>query len=197
MLRAGRGLVVDGIVALDAADEGAAEDTGQERVLAPRLHAAAPARIAEDVDVRTPVGEAGVRIGAPVRKRGGVLRASLVRNRLGHLPDQVGIERRRLSDRLGKHGCTPVARHAVQRLVPPPVGRDAKPLNAGRPVHQLTAFLRKRHLRDEFPRLGAESGDFRLRGRLGRERSDERGKDYRKQKSFHRQSPIRRSAGRS
>ena len=60
VLGGGDGAEVFGIVALDAFDEGCAEAGGEEGIFAVGFLAAAPARIAEDVDVGRPDGEAVV-----------------------------------------------------------------------------------------------------------------------------------------
>ena len=58
MLGRGNGAIVARIVALQARHEGDAHAAGQEGIFAVGLLAAAPARIAEDVDVRRPEVEA-------------------------------------------------------------------------------------------------------------------------------------------
>src|SRR5690606_4844031 len=58
MFRASRRQQVVGMAALQSADEGDAESRREKRVLAIGFLAAAPARIAKDVDVRRPKGEA-------------------------------------------------------------------------------------------------------------------------------------------
>ena len=57
VLAGGHGAEVIQVRALHAADEGAAHAAGQERILAVGLLAAAPAWVAEDVDVRRPEGQ--------------------------------------------------------------------------------------------------------------------------------------------
>src|ERR1035438_9739309 len=67
---------------------------GQVRVFAVGLHAAAPARIAHQVDVRRPEGEALVHapLAAPLELV--VLGASLVGDGRGHAENESGIPRR-------------------------------------------------------------------------------------------------------
>ncbi len=78
----GRGyqLEVFGIVALQAFDEFDAHACGEERIFAEGLHAAAPARIAKDIDVRRPEGEAGEAAAIVVAKGLVVLGAALDRD---------------------------------------------------------------------------------------------------------------------
>ena len=56
VLASGDGAEVVEVISLDSGDEGHAEPGGEERVLAVGLLAAAPAGIAEDVDVGGPEG---------------------------------------------------------------------------------------------------------------------------------------------
>lgn len=170
VLRAGRRLQVDGIVPLDAADERDAHPSGEVRIFAPRLDAASPAGIAEDVHVRTPEVEPRVHLppasGGDGRK---ILDAPLVRNRRGDLAHELRIETRRHADRLGEHGRASVAPDAVQRLAPVIVGGDAEPGNRRSLVPELRALLVDRHLRDQRRRLRLQLL-HRRRGSSRRER---------------------------
>ena len=59
------------------------------------------------------------------------------------------VERRREADGLGKYRRGAGARHAVQRLVPPFVGRNSEPRNRRRIVLQLRHLLFECHARHE------------------------------------------------
>ena len=58
--------------------------------------------------------------------------------------DQRLVERRRQRDGLWEDGGLSGARHAVQRFVPPIVGRDAQARDRRRFVHQSARFLGRR-----------------------------------------------------
>src|SRR5205085_6863875 len=110
---------------------------GEVRVLAVGLLAAAPARVAEDVDVRRPEGEALVaRALAPPRELV-VLGPRLVADRGRDVAHEGRVERRRHPDGLGEHGGRARAGHAVEAFVPPLVGGYPEAGDGRRVVHEL------------------------------------------------------------
>src|ERR1700679_403724 len=122
MLGRGDGAVIFGIVALDAFDEGCAEAGGEERVFAVGLLAAAPAGIAEDVDVGRPDGQAVVAVVVVVREGVVVLGAGLRRDDCADLLDERGVPRGGVADGLREHGGEAGAGDAVDAFVPPVIG---------------------------------------------------------------------------
>ena len=155
MLGTSMGLVVLLVITLHALYILDTEDGHQIRVLSVGLLAAAPAGIAEDVDVRAPEGQLGIaRIVAglitdieDVVVRTVPIGAGLVRYGRENLVDAVGIEGCGHADRLGIHGVS-VLTDAVACLAPPVVGRDAEPVDGDGLVHHEADLL-----------LGGEEGD--------------------------------------
>ena len=142
-----------GIRPLQAADGGPRHRARQKRILAEGLVAAAPARVAEDVDVRRAKGEAPVALataGEPmlVERLGG--------DRLVHFLDQPGVEGGSQGDRLREDGGDAGARHAVQALAPPVVGGDSQPRYGRRLVHEERHLLLR-------PQGGDQVSDAALR----------------------------------
>ena len=123
---------------LQRADGSLRHGAGQKRILAKGLVPAAPARVAEDVDVGRAEGEAPVALAAA---RQPVLVERLGGDRLVHLCDQIGVEGGRQGDRLREDGGDAGTRHAVQALAPPVVGGDAQPRDGRRLVHQERHLL--------------------------------------------------------
>ena len=136
-------------VALQAPDVGLAQLRGEEGILAVGLVAAAPAGIAEDVDVGRPEGQPLVDVPVAVAGGGVVLGAALGGGHIAQLLHQGGVEGSGHADGLGPHGSRAGAGHAVERLVPPVVGRNAQPVNGRRVVAQLAGSLLHRHLADQ------------------------------------------------
>src|ERR1019366_1844058 len=103
--RAGHRLDVIRVVALQTPDEGDAEARGEEGVFAVSFLAAAPARVAEDVDVRRPKREAEV-LRAVAVVFGAVIivfRARLGGDDVGFLMHERRVPGRRHADGLRKH----------------------------------------------------------------------------------------------
>jgi len=147
MFGASRRFEVPRIVALQTAHERRAEHTREHRVLAPRFLSASPARVAEDIDVRRPEGQALVVPAFPGEpQRLVVLGPRLVRDGRGHPPHELRVPRGRQPDDLRKHRGPAVPRHAVQRLVPVIVGWNPKPRHGPRRVHHLRDLLVQRQL---------------------------------------------------
>ncbi len=136
--------VVVRIVALHAGDEGNAHPRGQERVFAISLLAAAPTRIAEDVDVGRPEVQPFKDVAVPGTHILHMLDAALGADGYGHFVNLRRIECRRQTDRLRKL-CGSIHRDAVQRLAPPIVRWNIEPRNGPRLVQQLCALLFERH----------------------------------------------------
>ena len=147
-------------VPLQAADIGRAQLGGQHRVLAVGLMAAAPAGVAEDVDVGGPEGQPLVDVPVAVGGEGVVLGAALGGGHVAQFLHQLRIEPRRDADDLGKAGRHARPGHPVQGLVPPVVGRHAQPVNGRRVKLQLTRSLGNGHLRHK--RLSLCAGLFSI-----------------------------------
>ena len=124
----GYGFEIVRVVALQTSAEGDAEARGEERAFAVGFLAAAPARVAENVNIGRPDREAFVDLSRTASgANGGVVFGAGFRG--DRFRDAV-VERRvpgcGKSDGLGKHGGNPVAGDAMQGLVPPLVGGDAE-----------------------------------------------------------------------
>ena len=130
VLGGGDHLEVVRIVALHALDEGHGHAAGEERIFAVGLLAAAPARIAEDVDVGRPEGEAAIAAVIVVADGLVVLGARLGGDGVGDAVHQVGVPGGGEPDGLREDGGLAGARDAVQRFVPPVVGGDAEARDA-------------------------------------------------------------------
>ena len=145
VLGAGVGLEHVGIgVSLQAADHGHAQLTGEVRVFTVGLHAPAPARVAENVDVRSPEGKALILPYFSAFHGQTVLHAGLVRDGGEHFLYLFPVKGRGHADRLGKHGGGAVAGHPVQGLAPPVVLFDTQTLNRGRvEKYQRSFFLQR------------------------------------------------------
>ena len=136
-------------VALQAPDVGLAQLRSEEGILAVGLVAAAPAGIAEDVDVGRPEGQALVDVPVAVAGGGVVLGAALGGGHVAQLLHQRGVEGGSHADGLGPHGSGARPGHPVERLVPPVVRGHAQPVNGRRVVAQLAGSLLHRHLADQ------------------------------------------------
>ena len=84
------------------------------------------------------------------------LTARLVGDRVGDAAHERLVERRGEADRLREHRGLPGARHAVQRLAPPVIGRDAEARDRGRVRDELADLLGGRHARHQ---IGDARGD--------------------------------------
>src|SRR6266480_8082860 len=145
MLHGRDGLQVTGIVALQPADERHRDPAGEIGVLAVRLLASSPARVAKQVDVGRPDGEALIPLVLAATVVVVMLGAKLVGDDRGHAEHETVVPCRREADRLRKDGREPRARHSMEALVPPVVLGDAQPLDRRRAVHHLRDFLLERH----------------------------------------------------
>ena len=136
---------------LQAPDHGHAELSGQVGILPVGFHAAAPARVAEDIDVGRPERDALVPVGHAVGQALAVFHAPVVANGRKDFFDQRLVERGRHADGLREGGRLTVARHAVQRFVPPVVGLDAESLHTAVVVPHQGGFFFQAHLGDQAP----------------------------------------------
>src|SRR5215472_3679065 len=126
VLGSGNDLQIFGIVALQASDESNSDPAGEERVFAVSFLPAAPARIAKDVNVRRPKGQAVVSASISVLDGIVVLRASFSRDDISHAVDEIGVPSRGEADGLRENGGVSGARDAVQSFIPPIVGGNTK-----------------------------------------------------------------------
>jgi hypothetical protein len=140
------------------------------RILAPGLLAPAPARVAEDVDVGRPDGQAAILGRAAVGRDASRRTWRGTRWRWCRRP----VDHRRVpggghADRLGEHRGLAGPGHAVQALAPPVVGRHRQARDGGRGVLQLAGLLLQRHGRDQGggAGLGLQGRIEERRGRLG------------------------------
>ena len=142
------GLEIFLVVALHSQYGLYSKDAGQIRVLSAGLLSASPARVTEDVDVRTPEGQfriSGNIVGAHANVEDVVVRAvpvgaGLVRYGVEHVKEQFGIEGRCHSHRLRINGV-PAGAHAVAGLAPPVVGRNSKAVDGYGLVHHKAHLL--------------------------------------------------------
>ena len=150
MLGAGMGLGhCGGRAALEAPHDGRAHRAGEKGIFAVGFHAAAPARVAEDVDVRSPEGEAAVAVDLAALGCDAVLDAALVRDGVEDGLGEGWIEGGRQSYGLGEGGGGAVAGHAVKGFAPPVVCGDAQTLYAGGIEEHEGGLLFERELLQE------------------------------------------------
>jgi hypothetical protein len=107
---------------------------GQVRILAIGLLSPAPARIAEDIDIGGPDGQALIAavilVGADTVELG----ARLGRDRIADTVEQIGIPGRSQTDGLRENGRLTDPRDAVQALIPPVLAGNAVARNGMRRV---------------------------------------------------------------
>ena len=136
--------VVGGVALLQSAHHGQPHAGSEERILAVGLLSASPARVAEDVDVGRPERKPLIALHLSGASGHHVLGASLVAGDAERAAHQCLVPRCRHAHGDGKHRGRAVARHAVQRLVPPLEGRYAQPLDGRRHVHHDFRLLLER-----------------------------------------------------
>ena len=190
VLRAGMGLQDRGIGrALQAADHGHAQLAGQVRVLAVGFHSASPARVAEQVDVRGPEGNALILKDSARLPGQPVLHPGLVADGREDLVHERLVEGGGHADGLREHRGGPVAAHPVQGFVPPVVGLDVQGGHRGGLVHGQGHLLIQGQAGNEVrrPFFGRKGTVFvglcRQGGRQGAEHQD-------RDQSFHGQSVL-------
>ncbi len=149
VLGRGHGLQVSRIVTLQSPHKGDSQLPGQEGVFTVRFLAASPARIAKDIDVGRPERQSVVDAVIAFALRLVVLGAGFGGNDLGLATHEINVPGSCHGDGLRKHRRVARARHAVQRLVPPIVGRDAQPGNGRSGVLHLQDLLLERQARDK------------------------------------------------
>ena len=137
------------VVALHAGDEGESHAAGEEGVFAVGFLAAAPARIAKDVDVRRPEREPEELFMLIVTNGLVVLGARFGGDGLAHDVDEARVKRGGHADDLGEDGRGTGEGDAVQTLIPPVVFGHAQARDGGGVVAHLLHFFVQRHLRDE------------------------------------------------
>ena len=179
-------------IALEAPHDRHTELAGQVRIFAVGFHSAAPARVAENVDIGRPEGKPLV-LALLARFPGEpVLDPGFVGDGREHGLDLVGVERGGHTDGLREHRGAAVAAHAVERLVPPVVGGNAQTRDGGGIEFDKGHLLFQGQLRQQIGRayLGGqrlvEIGYF-----LGRIAGRQTGQQHQEQRdSFHRYSVI-------
>ncbi len=149
VLTGGDGAQMLEVVALHSADEGDAEAAGEERVFAVGFLAAAPARIAEDVDVGRPEGESIEDAVIAFALGLVVFGAGFRGNDVAHAADHSRIPGGGHADGLRKDSCISGACHAVKGFVPCLVVGNAEAGNGGCPVFELRRFFIQRHAADQ------------------------------------------------
>ena len=136
-------------LALQPADEGAPQPRGERRVLPVGLLAAAPARIAEDVHIGRPQGQAMIDVSVPLSGEGVVFSPCLVGDHGSDLLHELFVEHGGEADGLGEAGSGAAPGQAVQPLVPPVVGGNPQPLDGGRVKAKLSGLFLHGHAADQ------------------------------------------------
>ena len=139
-------------VTLQTLDEPHAQAGGQVGILAVGFMAAAPSGVTEDVDVGAPHGQALVNVPILMGSLAVVLGAGLLADDLGDLLVEVLVKDRRQTDGLGEHSGRTCAGYAMERFIPPVVGRDAQTRNGRGVETQLGGLFLQRHLGNQVMR---------------------------------------------
>ena len=145
VFRCRNGLEIMGVVSLQPSHECHAHPSGKVGIFTIGLHAAAPPRVAEYVDVGRPEGESLVNPPSPLTHRLVVFGSRFVGNYLSHLQHEIGVPGRRQSDCLRKHGRPTGPRDTVQCFIPPVIGWDLKPIDRGSVIEHLPYLLLQGH----------------------------------------------------
>ena len=133
------------IGALQATHHAHAHTAGKEGVFAISFLSPAPARVAENVDVRSPESKPLIALQPAILRKTGALGPGLIAHSRKHLVQQAVIERSSHADRLRENRSQPGTPHTVQSLVPPVILFDAQPGNGRRGVlHQRSLFLERK-----------------------------------------------------
>ena len=149
VLGRGHHFQIFGIVPLQPGDKGQAHARSEIGILTVGLLPSAPARIAKDVDVRRPYGQAKVDAVVAVGDGIGVFGSRFGGDGVSHGMHQAGIPGCGQANGLGKDGGIAGACHAMQPLVPPGVFGDAQPRNGRRGHGHLGDFLFRRQAPDQ------------------------------------------------
>ena len=137
----GDGLEIARVISLESSDESSAETAGEERVFAVSFLAASPARIAKDVDVGGPEGEAEVARGVVVELRVVIFGAGLGGNDVGDAMEEAGVPGGGETDGLRKNGGDTGASDAMESFIPPVVSGYLQARDGGGDVLQLGDFF--------------------------------------------------------
>jgi hypothetical protein len=151
------GLEILRVIALKTVNELHRQCSGEKRILSVSLLPPSPSRIAEQVDVGRPEGEALVAAVAVVADVLVVLGARFVGDHRRREKHQRIIPCRGESNGLRKHRREPRARDAMKRLVPPVVHRNAEPVDGGSDVFHLRDFFFQCHPAHEIARTLLEA----------------------------------------
>ena len=149
VLGSGNDLQVFGIVALQTGYKSHSNPAREERIFAVSFLASAPARIAKDIDVGRPKGEAVVAAGISVLYSIVVLGARFGRDDVGHAVNEVGVPRGGEADGLRENSGMTGASDAVQAFVPPIVGGNTKARDGAGNVLHLRSLFFQRHARNQ------------------------------------------------
>ena len=149
VLRGGDQLQVFGIVALYAGDKRHAHAAGEKRIFTVGLLAAAPARVAKDIDVRSPEGEAEEHLMVVFAHGLVVLGARFGGDGFAHAMHEAGVPGGCHADDLRKVGGVAGKSDAVQTFVPPIVFGNAEARDSRGVIAHLRDFFLKSHAADE------------------------------------------------
>ena len=144
VLGCSHGFQVLGVVALKPENELRRHAAGQVGVFAVSFHAASPARVAKEIDVGAPEGEALIDIALAAADELMMLGARFIGDGGGNAEEQVRIPGGSQADGFREHGGAAGARHAVQAFAPPVVLRNAQAIDGRGIVHELRDLLLER-----------------------------------------------------
>src|SRR5450755_2488770 len=148
MLGGGNDAIVLRVVTLHAGDKRNSQASRQEGVLSKGFLPTSPARITEDVNVRSPEIEALEDVAIPVMQTLDVLDSPFGADHNGHTVNGVCIKGRSQGSWPGKLGGASRG-DAVRCLAPPVVTRNTQALDGARLVHELRYLLFHRHTVDQ------------------------------------------------
>src|SRR5665213_2081967 len=151
MFRAGDPLDIFGIVSLKTANKSDAKLRREERVFAVGFLPAAPARVADNVEV------GGVEVEADVLARVAIVFGAAFRgDDISFLVNQRHVPGGRHADGLGKDGGDSSVAYAVQTFIAMTVSGDAEPWNAGRIGQDLRRLFLQRQPAHEIANAGLQ-----------------------------------------
>src|SRR5580704_16332518 len=134
MFRGGDDAKIIWIIALKTGNERYSHSSREKGVLTISFLAAAPSRIAKNVDIGRPEIQSFHDVSPAGADRLVVFGSRLGADHDCHVMDQGRIKSRCQSDRLGKNGGCSSIGHAMQGLAPPVVIRDLQSRNRARLV---------------------------------------------------------------
>ena len=141
MLGASMRLEVFRVVTLQTFHYGNAHPFRQVRIFPVCFHAAAPAGITEDVDIRSPEGQAFVAVVFFVLLILMVFGASFIAHHRECLVQGIVIESCRHCDCLRENGCFSGTCDTMQGFVPPIIFGNAEAFDCRSRIHHLSHFL--------------------------------------------------------